>query len=310
MDNVQAYSDLLVHQQELSELIARHAPAAGTHHTAIPALNFMRTANIAEPVYSVYSTSLCIVAQGAKTATLADESYRYDPNSYLVTSIQLPITGKVVQASHEQPFLGLHLSFGADDLLEIAKQESVSAHIKMNSERGIGIDSLTPPLLDAILRLVRLLDTPQDIPVLSPLAIREIVFRAMQGKLGVMMKQFAIIGSHSHTIASAIRLIHRDFDKPLRIERLAKEVNMSSSSLHKHFKRITAMSPLQYQKTIRLQEARRLLFSESLEAAEAAFRVGYESPTQFNREYARMFGIPPISDVLSIRRMNNNDSPV
>ncbi len=171
----------------------------------------------------------------------------------------------------------------------------------MDSRRGLLVNKTNSLLLDAVLRLVRLLDTPQDIPVLSPLIIREILYRILQDEQGDLISQFAIIGSHAQGIAKAIRLISQDFSKPLRIEELAKEVNMSSSALHNQFKKVTAMSPLQYQKLIRLQEARRLLLSETSEAATVGFQVGYESPSQFSREYARMFGLPPISDVKRLR---------
>ncbi|WP_211326595.1 AraC family transcriptional regulator [Paenibacillus flagellatus] len=300
-NNERTTSDPAAGLGELAALIERHAPTDGSHETAVPALRFIRATDTYGTVHSVYTPSLCIIAQGAKTASLADERYRYDPASYLVTSVHLPIAGRVVRASPEEPYLGLHLGFGTDDILDLAEEFDPASYGGTEVERGIGIDTLTPELLDAVVRLVRLLDSPQDVPVLAPLVIRETLYRVMQGKLRRMMLTFAAAGSHSHRIAGAIRLIRRDFDKPLRIERLAKEVHMSASALHKHFKKATAMSPLQYQKAIRLQEARRLLLAESLEAADAAFRVGYESPTQFSREYARMFGLPPISDVQSVR---------
>ncbi|MFB5763824.1 AraC family transcriptional regulator N-terminal domain-containing protein [Paenibacillus medicaginis] len=287
--------------QQLALLIRRHAPSNGIHQTVVPSLTLMYATHLSEPLESVYKPSICVVAQGAKKATLADESYRYDPSSYLVTSVELPIIGKIVEASPEIPYLSLKLRFDADVILDIVKEMNDPAFAPEEAGPGITVSRTTPELLEAIVRLMRLLDTPRDIQIVAPLVIREILYRVLQGEQGALIQQFAIIGSHAHSIAQAVQLINRQYNRPLVIEQLAKSVNMSTSAFHKHFKRVTAMSPLQYQKTVRLQEARRLMLTETVQATEAAYRVGYESPSQFSREYARMYGRPPVLDVQELR---------
>ncbi|MBN2983796.1 AraC family transcriptional regulator [Cohnella algarum] len=287
--------------RQLGLLIRRHAPSSGTHKTALPSLTLMHATRTSEPLESVYKPSICVVAQGAKTAALADEAYRYDPSTYLVTSVELPIFGNIVEASPEIPYLSLKLSFDADVILDIVKEMNRPDHVSPEIGRGITVSRTSPELLEAIVRLLRLLDAPEDVPVLSPLVVREILYRVLQGEQGALFRQFAVKGSHANSIAQAIRSINRQYDRPLAIEELARSVNMSVSAFHKHFKRVTAMSPLQYQKTVRLQEARRLLLTESMQASDAAFRVGYESPSQFSREYARLYGRPPMLDVRELR---------
>jgi AraC-like DNA-binding protein len=289
-------------QQELAHLINRHTPSVGTHHTAISSLKFNRSHGESQPIYSVYDPSLCIVAQGSKLVMLGQESYHYNPASYLVASVNLPITGQIIQATPQSPYLGFQLNFSMEQILDIIEMSNLEWDYKEGSGHGLLVSKTNPSLLDAVLRLVRLLDTAQDIPVLAPLVIREILYRILQDEQGgASVRQFAVAGSHAHRIAKVISLINRDFAKPLRIDELAKAASMSPSSLHFHFKEVTAMSPLQYQKQVRLQEARRLLLLDIPEAANAGFQVGYESPSQFSREYVRMFGLPPLSDIKRLR---------
>lgn len=288
--------------QQLAQLIVRHAPANGTHDTAIPTLSLMHATELTEPLESVYKPSICVVAQGAKTATLADKTYIYNPSVYLVTSVELPIIGEIIDASPEIPYLSLKLSFEADIILDIVKEMNAPVpSLSLESNQAITVNRTSPELLDAIIRLLSLLDHPGDISVLAPLFIREILYRVLQSEQGAAIQQFAMIGSYAYNIAKAIQLINRKYDRPFAIEQLASSVNMSTSAFHKHFKRVTAMSPLQYQKTVRLQEARRLMLTETLQAADAAFRVGYESPSQFSREYARKYGRPPKLDIKELR---------
>lgn len=293
--------NFLEHQNELASLINSHAKSDGTHTTAIPFLRLIRASNVSEPLHSIYDPSLCLIAQGSKAVMLGNESYQYDSSSYLVASVRLPVSGQIIQATPQEPYLCAQLNFSTDEILDIIKDSNQAWSNRIDSGRGLLVGETNFTLLDAVLRLVRLLDTPNDIPILAPLIIREVLYRILQGEQGYLIKQFAMIGSHAQCIAKVIQLIQRDFSKPLRIEELAKFVNMSTSSLHNQFKKVTAMSPLQYQKLIRLQEARRLLLSGSPEAASVGFQVGYESPSQFSREYARMFGLPPISDIKHIR---------
>lgn len=299
MNPLSASPDISVHLQELAALIERHTGTDGTHVTAIPELRLRRSSRRIEPTHSVLVPSLCIIAQGAKMATLADESYHYDASSYLVTPVHLPVSGKITEASPDTPYLSLQLTLNPEQVLDIIRESNLQWDGQTG--RGILVSRSAPPLLESALRLVRLLGTPEDIPVLAPLMIREIIYRVLKDEQGACIAQFSFPGSHAHSVLRTIQRIHQDYARPLQIEQLAREVHLSPSALHKHFKKVTAMSPLQYQKAIRLQSARRLLLTEHMEAADAGFRVGYESPSQFSREYARMFGRPPISDMRHLR---------
>ncbi|RRJ67625.1 AraC family transcriptional regulator [Paenibacillus oralis] len=289
--------------QQLARLLLRHAPSNGTHQTVMPSLTLMYAAHPAEPLETVHKPSVCVVAQGAKTATLAEETYRYDPSTYLITSVELPTIGRIVEASPGTPYLSLKLSFDTDVILEILNKMNLPVSAPVEAGRGITVNRMSSSLLEAVVRLMQLLDTPEDIPMMEPLIVREILYRMLQGEPGAFLHQFAIAGSHGYNIAQAIRVINRQYDRPLAVEQLAKSANMSVSAFHKHFKRVTAMSPLQYLKTVRLQEARRLMLAESMPASDAAFRVGYESPSQFSREYARMYGKPPMRDVQETKEL-------
>ncbi|WP_010233242.1 AraC family transcriptional regulator [Clostridium arbusti] len=293
--------NLINQRKQLALLVERFTDRDGLQSTAIPSLDFIRASSILEPLHSLYAPSLCIIVQGAKMVILGKESYKYDTNSYLVASVHLPIIGKIIEATPDMPYLSIKLSFSSDQILDIIKESQQVSSKKSDLKRGLIVTKTNLTLLDTLLRLVSLLETPNDIPILAPLFIREILYRVLQDEHGYIVKQFAVIGSHAQSISKAINVINSDFAKPLRIDELAKKINMSPSSLHHHFKKVTAMSPLQYQKQVRLQEARRLLLSETLDAADAGFKVGYESPSQFSREYARMFGLPPISDIKRLR---------
>ncbi len=291
----------VMRKEVLAQVIERYAKQDGTHETLIPALRFFRSSRASEPVYSVYEPSLCVVVQGSKLVMLGQESYLYDPNSYLVASVHLPITGQVVEAAPEAPYLSLQLQFDMNQILEVIQASVTVERNKYVSSRGLYINRMNDTLHDAVLRLVRLLDSPNDIPVLAPYAIREIVYRVLKDEQGAALKEFALIGSHAQRIAKVIKRMNRDFAMPLRIDELAVEAGMSASSLYYYFKEVTAMSPIQYQKLLRLQEARRLLYSTAIEAADAAFQVGYESPSHFSREYMRMYGHPPVKDIRRFR---------
>ncbi|WP_311083589.1 AraC family transcriptional regulator [Paenibacillus polymyxa] len=294
-------------QAELARLIERFSNQDGVLTTAIPSLHFVRSSNTTVPIHQVHEPALCIVAQGRKVVMLAEESYHYGTFDYLVVSVDLPISGQVIQASAEAPYLCLRLNFDPHQVLDLIKESAFPTSPMPDSRRGLYVSQTNSLLLDAVVRLVHLLENPQDVPVLAPLVIREILYRILQGNQGESLKQLVMTGSHSNRIAEVIKRIKQDYDKPLRIEELSKLANMSPSSLHRHFKEVTAMSPMQYQKQLRLQESRRLLLSESADAADVGFQVGYESPSQFSREYARMFGLPPISDIKRMR--SDQDHP-
>ncbi len=249
---------------------------------------------------------LAIVVQGKKEALLGKETHRYHAGQYLVISVDLPLSGFVTQATPDRPYLGFRLNLDPGQLGDMITQTPDSlpptaGHRQEASVRGLFVNNADEPLLDCAVRLTRLLDTPQDLPMLAPMVIREIYYRLLTGEQGEAVRQIATSGSNMQRIAQVIQYIKADFAKPLRIEDLADRAKMSLSSFHAHFKAVTTMSPLQYQKQLRLLEARRLMLTEPVNAVMAANQVGYESPSQFNREYTRMFGAPPIRDIASLR---------
>ncbi|MDF2921759.1 MAG: AraC family transcriptional regulator [Paenibacillaceae bacterium] len=288
-------------QVELAKLIERHLYQNSFMETAIPSLFFIQFNNSTGKAYRIYQPSLCFVAQGRKEIYLANQRYEYGPADYLVTSMNLPIKGQVIKASPDIPYLSLKLEFSQKEILGVLQDTEIQISPHEHAERALFVGQIELSLLDALLRLVRLLDTPGDIPFLSPIYTKEILYRLLKGHYGVALAQSALEGSGSYRVHAAIEQIMGNFDKPLRIDELAETANMSLSSFHRHFKEVTAMSPIQFQKQLRLQEARRLLLTESENAAEVAFRVGYESSSQFTREYARMFGFPPRTDIKRLK---------
>ena len=286
---------------ELASLILRHTPGDGLHGTAIPRLQFARASGAQLPTCGVFQPSLCIIAQGRKQVTLNDEIYVYDRSRYIVGAVDLPVSGQVVGATAATPYLSLRLEFDPHQIAELVLDMNLPAPLRQAAGRGLFLEDASVVMTDTALRLLRLLDTPEDIPALAPLAERELLYRLLRSPQGWRIVQATMADSHAQRITRAIRWLNDRFAEPLRIEDMARAVNMSSSSLHHHFKAVTAMSPLQYQKRLRLQEARRLLLSESLDAATAGHRVGYESPSQFSREYGRLFGTPPARDAQRLR---------
>ena len=249
--------------------------------------------------------ALCILAEGNKTLFLGDERYTYDPLHYMVVSVTLPITGAMLDASPQNPCLGLRLDIDPAEISQLIAQSGPMLVPSMASGRGLFVERSDVPLLDALLRLVRLLDSPRDIAVLAPLVRRELLYRVLRGPQGHRLYEIALANSQTHRVCQAIAWLNQHYQQPLRIEDLAREVNLSTSTLHHRFKAVTSMSPLQYQKQLRLQEARRLMLNDGIEAAVAGYRVGYESPSQFSREYSRLYGAPPIRDVARLRASAN-----
>ncbi|MCY1057522.1 AraC family transcriptional regulator [Nannocystis sp. SCPEA4] len=286
---------------ELAAQIERHTSGDGVHATAIPRLSLIRLSHPGEPLVLLHEPAVCIVAQGSKRVHLADEVLVYDASRYLVVSVDLPITGQVLEASPFAPYLCIRLDLDAGELARLLLELGPPAPASQRPTRGLFLSEMTAAMHDAVLRLVRLLDTPEDIAPLAPLAVRELMYRLLKGDEGWRLRQIAAGDGQARRIARAIGWLKQHFAEPLRIDEFARELHMSPSSLHHHFKAVTAMSPLQYQKQLRLQEARRLMFSESLDATTAALRVGYESPTQFSREYSRLFGDPPARDLRRLR---------
>lgn len=290
----------------LAKLIERLSDGDGIHETAIPSLVLIHHSEVSEPTHGVYKPCFCIVVDGLKEVMLGQERYRYGPGDYFVASVDLPVTGQVIEASGDVPYLALKLEFTPSQILEVINESKMDVGRKEHAKRGMFVSQIEPALIDAVIRLVKLLETPKDIPVLAPLFTKEILYRVLQGKNGDILKQIALDGSSTNQIRNVIKQITNNYEKSLRVEELAEAANMSVSSLHRHFKEVTAMSPIQFQKQMRLQEARRLLLLESTDAADVAFRVGYESPSQFSREYSRMFGFPPREDIKRLRARSEN----
>ena len=293
---------ITVMRAELATQIQRHTVVDGIVLTAIPQLILVRASRTNHPVHAVHQPAFCVLAQGSKRVLLNDEAYVYDSSHYFVVSQNLPMSGQVIDASPEAPYLGLRIDFGPKDIaslaLEIGREELRSGR---KAQRGMFTGQVTTALLDAVLRLVNLLDTSNDIAMLAPLCMREILYRLITSPEGWRLCQMAMIDSHSQRVTQAINLLQSRYREPLQIEKLAREVHMSVSSLHSHFKSVTAMSPLQFQKQLRLQEARNIMLTERVDAATAGHRVGYESQSQFNREYSRFFGAPPARDMKRLR---------
>ncbi|OWK43112.1 AraC family transcriptional regulator [Fimbriiglobus ruber] len=285
---------------KLAAAIERHTTADGAFDMAVPGLLLFRASAPSDHNADVYEPSLCVVAQGAKEVLLAGETYRYDPAHSLLVSVNLPVASRVVEASPGRPCLVARISLDPAMVGEILADDMATPR-PGPSVRGIAASPVEPLLLDAVTRFVSLLDRPRDIGPLAPLALREITYRVLDGPQGMRLRQIASAGALAQRIARAIRWLNDHFADALRVDALAKHVGLSPSAFHLHFKGVTALSPLQYQKRRRLQEARRLMLGEGIDAAEAAFRVGYESPSQFGREYRRMFGTSPRRDVTGLK---------
>jgi len=288
-------------QHELAKLIERYSEQDGVHPTAIPSLFLIRESMVTEPIARVNETSFCIILQGEKEVWLAEENFRYGPGHYIVASVDLPVTGQVIKASSDNPYLALKLEFTPNQILEVLSESDIRIGKKKNAKRAMFVSKVEPSLLDAVMRLARLLENPKHIAVLAPLFTKEILYWILQGPLGEALEQMAIEGSNGNRIRHIIEHIIHNYDHSFKIQELAEIANMSVASLHRNFKEVTAMSPIQFQKQIRLQEARRMLLADSTDIAYVAFQVGYESQSQFSREYSRMFGLPPREDLNHMR---------
>lgn len=287
-------------REELVERIAQATDADGVIQP-LPGLHLGRVSVAGERVPSVVEPSLCVIAQGSKEVLLGDSRYQYDPYHYLLTTVGLPRISQVLEASPARPYLSLRLELSPTVVGAVMVEAGHTASSDPSDVRAIAVSPLDGNLLDAIVRLVRLLDEPTEAQALLPLIVREIIYRLLVGEQGDRLRHMAILGGYTPHIARAVERLRQEFDQPLRIEQIAHELGMSVSGFHHHFKAVTAMSPLQYQKRLRLQEARRLLLGEALDAASAAYRVGYQDASHFNREYKSLFGVPPMRDVQRLR---------
>ena len=282
----------------LRDLVRRHCPEEAAS-TPIPRVEIRQGPARTPPLPAVYPTMVCFVLQGAKRVAFGGRSLVYRGESYMLLSADLPVTGQVIEATPRAPYLAISLLLDPAAIagLVLDAQATVSA----TSRAGLGLGRLTLDLQEPLLRLLRLLDTPRDIRVLAPLAERELLYRLLQGSHGPMLRQLAVAGSRLAQVRRAIAWIRADVARALRVETLAGQVGMSAASFHRHFKAVTGLSPLQYQKQIRLQEARRRLLAQPGDVTSVALGVGYESTSQFTREYGRLFGLPPAKDAARLR---------
>ncbi|CAJ0816640.1 HTH-type transcriptional activator RhaS [Ralstonia wenshanensis] len=293
----------------LSRIIAAHTTGPGDYSTPIGDLVFFRRETPAPPSFCVVEPSIVLVSQGAKQMLIGGEAYPYDTSHFLITSLDLPAASEVKVASCEQPCLGLVLKLNLRMLAELIAQGGLPPPRDRSVGMSAGLGTATPTILAPFTRLLALLDEPDAIPALAPLIQREIHYRLLTSDQAGRLRQIASVDSQGYRITKAIDWLKQNFMLPLRIEALAARVQMSAPTFHHHFRQLTSMSPLQYQKWLRLNEAKRLMLNEHLDAASAAFKVGYESPSQFSREYSRLFGAPPKRDIDGLRHRRTLNPP-
>ena len=274
----------------------------GHNPTPLPGLTVIRRDRTMQATPGMYDPAVCFVLQGEKAVWTGNQVYRYNPTNYLVSCVDIPAIAEVVAASTRHPFICLKLDLQASIVYEILQETSPSETRPGKDEGGFYVEKVTPDLAGAFARLMATLDNKNDLRVLAPSIIREIHYRLMSSRFGAKIRQLGVVGSKTQRIGKVVEHLQKDYASPLRIAELARMANMSPSAFHLHFRQVTSMSPLQYQKHIRLQEARRLLSVETSDAASVAYQVGYESPSQFSREYRRLFGQPPMRDMEYLSR--------
>ncbi|EHK0840171.1 TPA: AraC family transcriptional regulator [Vibrio parahaemolyticus] len=287
--------------QKLAKLIDRWTGNANQYDTPISGLRFSRWTTPTPPTSYTHNPSICLIAQGRKRVLVGEESFIYDANHFLISSVDLPIIANIIEASEEQPYLGLIMELDLTEISQLIVDSELAFTQSKEAQIGIAVGELSESLLDAFVRLAELLDEGQNIKILAPIIKREIFYRLLMSEQGTRLHQIVTAGSHSHQIAKAIDWLKNNFVKPLSVGDLASFTGMSKSSFYTHFRSMTSMTPLQFQKKLRLSEARRLMLTENLDAMAATFKVGYESPSQFSREYSRLFGAPPSKDIKSLR---------
>ncbi len=288
-------------RKELARKIALFVGSAENRITDISGLSLHRRTSCTAPCSMTYQPSVTVIAQGRKRVELGRSVFIYDASRYLLTSIDLPVVSRVVEASEEIPCLAMSLKLEMPTVRELLSREEIRVAEPPLASPAMATGETTAEFLSACCRLIDLLNTPQDIPFLAGLIQREIIYRILRGGEGARLRAIATLGDQSHRTAKAIAWIRENFAKTLRVEDLADIAGMGVSTLHHHFRALTAMSPLQYQKQLRLQAARARMLMDGLDAASAAFEVGYESASQFNREYSRFFGQPPMRDIRTLR---------
>lgn len=291
-------------QLGLAGRIARWTAGVNRVDTSIKGLTLHRWETPTEPTSYMLAPSICLIGQGRKRVMVGEETYVYDASKFLVTSVDLPVVAQIIEAASDKPYLGMTLELDLRAIGQLMLSSHMPSARPPQDRLGIAVSKVTPPLLDAIQRLIDLLDFPQDIPALAPLIQQELSYRLLMGEQGPRLRQIASAETHSYQIAQAIDWLKNNFDKPLRVEDLASKAGLSPSAFHNHFRAMTSMSPLQFQKRMRLNEARQLMLTGHMDASAAAFEVGYESASQFSREYSRQFGAPPMRDIKTLMQVS------
>jgi len=284
----------------LSRRIAQWTEGKNRFDTSIRGLCLHRWETQTEPTSYMLAPSICLIGQGRKRLFLGEDSYVYDANKFLITSVELPVAAQILEASREKPYLGLTMELDLRLIAQLILDNHIPPTRSPKDRLGISVGEVSKPLLNAFIRLLDLLDQPDDIPALAPLIQQEIFYRLLHSEQGSRLRRITSVGSHGYQIARSIDWLKENFSKPIKVEELAGKVGLSVSAFHNHFRAMTALSPLQFQKKMRLNEARRLMLAEHLDASRAAFEVGYESPSQFSREYSRLFGAPPMKDIKNL----------
>lgn len=297
---------LQANQEELVEIISRTVTKDGVYEV-LPGLFFNRSSKHTRPNHSLAKPAFAVIAQGRKEVLLGDDLFHYDPANYLITTAELPTVTKVIEASAEKPYLSLRLLLDLNLVNSVLVEAGLPVPRNNVEIKALDVSPLDETLLDAVVRLVRLVDNPKEARILLPLVTREIIYRLLLGDQSERLRNLGVAGGHFQRIVTVINRLRKEYDKPMRIDAMAQDVGMSVSGFHHHFKAVTAMSPLQFQKQLRLQEARRLIFTEKLDAASAGFRVGYDNASHFSREYKTLFGNPPLRDAEQLRESINHN---
>lgn len=289
----------------LLSLVKDIAQNDGDYPTEIPVLSIYRRSTVTDPMPCVFGLGLGVTLQGRKRVTLGEDVFDYGSGQALINTIDLPVVSYVTQATITEPYLGLRLDLDANLIVQIATEMNASRIYKGGPSRAMSVIALDDGLLDALMRLIKLLNEPNKIPFIAPLIQREIIIRLLDGEHGPMLQHLAAVGSPSQQISQVIAWMKLNYTNTILIDELAAKAHMSSSTFRQHFRTLTGLSPLQYLKNLRLQDARHWMLYEDMDAGSAAIRVGYESVSQFNREYARMFGEPPLRDIKRMRNLSN-----
>lgn len=281
-------------------LIARQTTSDGTFDTALPGVKLIRWSMPSEPMPVIYEPTVCLVAQGRKRANVGTTSLVYDHASHLIASVGLPVMGSVIEASEAEPYLCLQIDLAMTEIAELAMRHPAGRDAPVPAS-GLSLNETSPELLDAAARLVALLESPDDMSALAPLTLREIYYRLLTGPGGGILRHMANADSRLNQISRAIVWIRKHFREACRIEQAADVAGMSRSNFHLHFRAVTSLSPIEFRTQLRMQEARKLMVADGIDAASAGFNVGYDSPSQFSRDYSRLFGLPPAQDASQLR---------